>query len=122
MDWRLRPEKRLQTRQTHHDGFDERDVAEGLQGADQDSQELLDVVVCDGLGNAAENDQAARLQRRIVAESEALGQRGPLLQPVALRNARRAREELLMRITECGGFMYEDVENVQCDSIRTSSP
>ena len=66
MDGRLGAQEGLHAGEAHDDGLDERDVAEGLERLDQDAQQLLHVVVRDRLGDAAEHDEAARLQCRVV--------------------------------------------------------
>lgn len=79
VDGRLGPQQRKDARQAHDDGVDERRVGEALERLDEDAQQLLDVAVRDHLADAAVDDQRPRLQRRVVTEREALGQRRPNL-------------------------------------------
>ena len=66
MNGRLRPEKGLEPGETHDDGLNEVDVAERLEGLEQDPQQLFDLVVSDALGNTAEHNQSPGLQGGVV--------------------------------------------------------
>jgi len=91
VDERVLSEEWLQPGEAHDERLQQHHVVEALERLHQDAQQLLDVVVRGGFADAAEDDEGARLQRRIVAEGEVPGQQRPRLQPVAVGDVAHAR-------------------------------
>ena len=87
MDGRLGSEEGLEPGQAHDDGLYQVDVAERLQGLEENPEQLLDLVVGDALGDATEDYQAPGLKGRVVPQREAPGETRPLGQPLAVLNA-----------------------------------
>ena len=78
-------QQRLESGQTHDDGINQGDVGEALESLDEDPEELLDIRVRDGLGDAAKHNEATRLEGGVVTKCKPLGQRGPGQEPITIR-------------------------------------
>lgn len=97
MDERILSKQRLQPGEAHDERLQQHHIVEALERLHQNAQQLLDVDVRGSFADAAKDDEGARLQRRVVAEGEVLGQHRPRLQPVAVRDVAHARLHYLQQ-------------------------
>jgi len=77
-------EKRLKSREAHDDRLNQSQVGVGLECLDEYTQQLLHFRVAHRLADAAEHDDGARLQCRVVLERKAARQVRPVLAPLAV--------------------------------------